>query len=369
MTRLPALRRKVGVLLFIVMPFISPANPILSFFNEMKGLRLQELFKDSTLIPTLQQLHAEVRMGILDLTAERATVIKRLNQAGIPVVAWLLLPPEKGYWFNSRNGQQAIERYQEIKQWADQEGLLFKGIGIDLELDINDANLIRSHPWKLLMKLPPRLYDKSVIKEGQEVYAKLIALIKKDGYPLESYYASFIKDETANGTTSIQQLSRFLDVKVEKEIPMLYSSFMGNPDGLIKVYGIDIHAQAIALGSTGGGVDTTLPVLSWDQLAHDIRLASSTATEIHIFSLEGCVEHGYLQRLVGFDYSVPVPIQPQQVEAIKKLQKNVIRASDILSHPNLLFGSLLLILVLVGWLLYVLIKKIYRMFMGNRSAT
>lgn len=336
------------------------AKPVLSFFNEMKGPELRQLFGDTSLIPTLQALHAEIRMGMIDLSLERAEVLHRLNEAGIPVVAWLLLPEEKGYWFHSGNGQQAIERYKEVKEWAEAQGIQFKGIGIDLELDMNDVKLAKSDPWALIRQLPGRLYDKERITEGRRIYGELLQQIRQDGYPVESYIASFVKDETRNGTTSIQQLTGFLDVPVEKEIPMLYTSLMGNPYGMLKVYALDQQLPYVALGSTGGGVDTTLNTLTWEEFAHDIRVVAPHVQEIYVFSLEGCVNKGYLKQLVNFDYDQSVAAAPEEVAAVQKFQKNFIRVSKILSHPTLLFGSIIVVLLLIGWGIFRLLRFLVR---------
>ena len=352
------------VLASICMVIASYANPTLSFFNEMKSPALVQLFKDTSVIVNLQKLHAQVRMGILDLTDERASVVRDLNNAGVPVFAWLLLPEEKGYWFNSSNGQEAIARYKEIKQWADNHKLQFSGIGLDLELDYNDAKLIKTNPWKLVAKIPARLFDKSELEKGRKEYATLISLIKADNYPVESYYASFIKDEVSLHQTSIQQASKFLDIKTDKEIPMLYSSFMGNADGLIKIYGIDLNLQAVALGSTGGGVDTTLPTLSYEQLVHDINVAAKQSTEIHIFSLEGCVSKGYLTKLVDYTYDSTVTLDPKQIKSVSKLQSTVKRVSTILSYPVTLFTVIIVIIALAIGLLFVLVRFIIRKLMA-----
>lgn len=100
------------VVVSICFTITTLANPVFSFFNEMKTPALVQLFKDTSIIYDLKKLNAQIRMGILDLTDERAQIIRDLNKSGVPVVAWLLLPEEKGYWFNSGNGQAAIARYQ-----------------------------------------------------------------------------------------------------------------------------------------------------------------------------------------------------------------------------------------------------------------
>lgn len=353
--------KKLALLFLMVFTIVSSSlakKPIISFFNEMNSRDLSILFDDTSVIDALKKMNAEVRMGMLDLTFTRVEVVKKLNAAGIPVVAWLLLPEDEGYWFNASNGLMAFKRYRDFRQWAAVNELDFKAIGIDLELDINDARLIKENPWNLFWMVPPRLFKNAELEKGRKDYAQLIETMQQDGYTVENYYASFIKDETALGYTSIQQATKFLDIKTNKEIPMLYSSFMGNADGLLKIYGSDIGLKAVAVGSTGGGVDTTLPTLSYEQLVHDISMASKFADEVHIFSLEGCVQNGYLNKLVVQQFDDTLSFDPKQVQAVQKLQQIVKLVSTVLSYPTLLFLFLFLLIVGLIWLIVFVVKKI-----------
>ena len=185
----------IFTLLGLTTLIVSGQKPQLSFFNEMESKPLGELFKDTTFIPQLQKLHAEIRMGILDTGVERVTVIKQLNQANIPVVSWLLLPKEKGYWFHSKNGPAAIERYHQIRDWAKRNDLKFSGMGLDLELDINDITLAKEHKFKLLIDIIKRLYDKDRVIAGRKIYQGLIDEIRQDGFKVESYFVPFIRYE------------------------------------------------------------------------------------------------------------------------------------------------------------------------------
>jgi hypothetical protein len=194
-------------------------------------------------------------------------------------------------------------------------------------------------------------------------------MIKADGYMVESYYASFVKDETAAGNTSLQQLTKFLDIKTDREIPMLYSSFIGNADGLLEVYGREAGVKTVALGSTGGGIDTTLNTLTWEELAHDMNMSSRFADEIHIFSLEGAVEKGYLKKMKNFQFNNQVVPDPHQIEEVRDLRRFFTGLSNVLSYPTLLFIGLILIVtgiifltikiftVLVATLLMIVTRK------------
>lgn len=346
---------------------VFASNPQLSFFNEQHAEDLEKLFSDTTLIPNLKKLNAQIRMAMLDLSPERAKVLKRLNEAGIPVVAWLLLPKEKGYWFHGGNSQQAFERYDEIKEWAKKNGVQFSGIGIDLEIDINDLDLFKSNKWNLLGKVVYRLYDKSSFLEGQEEYKKLIEKIRKDGYTVESYYIPYVKHEVAKGRTSLQQASKIMDIETDKDIPMIYTSFMGEPYGSLKVLALDEKLEYLALGSAGGGFDPSLPSMTWEELAYDLRLASQVAKEIHIFCLEATVEKGYFPRLIDFDYSVPVEIYPEQVEIVHGKINKIMWVSTIFSYPTLVILSLLLIFGFILWLSYRLVRVIIKSILKLRS--
>lgn len=331
-------------------------NPQLSFFNEQDGKDVKELFSDSTLIPILKELHAEVRMGILDLSQERVEVIKRLNEASIPVVAWLLLPKEEGYWFHSGNAEQAFERYYEIKKWGEDTGIKFSGIGIDLELDYNDMELFKNNKLKLFGELIGRLYAKEKFLQAKAAYKKLIETIRNDGYMIESYYVPVVRYETERGQTALQQVSKFMDLKTDKDIPMLYTSFMGNPYGTLKALAIDKNLEYVAIGSTGGGFDPTMPSMTWEDLAYDLRVAAKTAKEIHIFCLEATVEKGFLQDLIDFDYEVPVIEYPEQVEAVNSMINRLMWISTILSYPTLFLTAIMVLLGVIVWILYLLVK-------------
>ena len=112
--------KKISILLFTFLSFSQiKAQRVISFFNELKSPELVELFKDTNLIPNLQAIHGEIRMGTLDLTPERAGIVKKLNDAGVPVVAWVVLSEEDGYFSNSINADLSKKMYQEIKDWAD----------------------------------------------------------------------------------------------------------------------------------------------------------------------------------------------------------------------------------------------------------
>ena len=94
---------------------------------------------------------------------------------------------------------------------------------------------------------------------------------------------------------------------------MLYSSFNRAADSaLIWQYGPS--AQIIAVGITAGDPqpDTPMGPLSWEELSHDVIVASHFSPVVGIYNLEGSVHRGLLPRLEGLDWNQPVIISADQ---------------------------------------------------------
>ena len=318
--------------------------PKLTFFCELDTLALETLFTNSTVIDDLVALQAALSLGIIDLSPQRAEIVRRLNQAGVPVIAWQLLPKEEGYWFNSGNAPQAKQRYANFKTWTAEQNLHWAGIGIDIEPDIRQAQKLIDHKWQFLTTLIKQQQDSQKLSQAQADYQALVAQMQADGYPVDSYLIPFIIDERQAGATLLQRLAGLVDVAVDREVLMLYSSYM-RPHGPGILWNYAAEGQSAGLGNTGGGVDVggllDIPPLSWLELARDLRLARQWTDDIHIFCLEGCVAHGLLDQLKDFDWS-ETPAQPPHNAAQINLFRQIARALLWLSaNPMLLLAGLI----------------------------
>ena len=145
------------------------SKPELTFFCELPTDQLQQLFDGRFLIDDLQDLGAKLSLGILDLSEERAMVVKRLNKAGLPVTAWLLLPEEQGYWFNIGNVKHATARYLEFKDWTAQYDLHWAAIGLDIEININEVRQVleKDQGREVFSTIFSRFFDKQKSGEAQ----------------------------------------------------------------------------------------------------------------------------------------------------------------------------------------------------------
>jgi len=330
--------------------------PKLTFFCELDTAALQTLFSAPQVIEDLRALDATVSLGLCDLSAERAEVVRRLNAAGIPVVAWLLLPEAQGYWFNLDNAPEAVAFYADFRAWTTEHELRWDGVGLDVELDIREMKKLMAGDRRVLITLLRRSLSAARFERARELYAGLIAQIRADGYRVDEYAIPFLVDERRAGSKTLQRLLGLIDLEVDREILMLYSSLM-RPLGHGLLWSYAPTAGSIAVGSTGGGVTLggvdRIPPLTWDEFTHDLRVAYTWSDVIHVFSLEGAVRQGFLPRLLAFDWTVPVkPPQREvrQVEGMRCALRAVLWAS---AHPGVVVAGA----VALFWMISRLTRK------------
>lgn len=281
------------------------SKPDLTFFCELEAAPLEKFFQDRFIMDDLKALNARLSLGILDLSDERAQVVKKLNKLGVKVIAWLLLPKNEGYWFNLDNHPQAVARYEAFKAWSAANELKWDGIGLDIEPDINTFQETRHKKLAMLPELFKRLLDGRRVRQAQEAYRKLVEQMHADGFYVESYHLPLIIDERKAHSTVIQRLAGLVDLEVDHEVLMLYSSFM-RPHGQEILWQYAKEADSVGIGNTGGGVDLEgvidVPPLSWEEFSKDLRLAHASGKPVHIFCLEGCVAQGFLEKLSTFNW-------------------------------------------------------------------
>ena len=108
------------------------ARPDLIFACDRPTAELHALFTPE-LIADLQQLKAGVALSTEDLSPERASVVRELNTAGIPMIAWLALPKSEGYYINADNASQTAAFFAQFDAWTRANGLHWEAVGLDIE--------------------------------------------------------------------------------------------------------------------------------------------------------------------------------------------------------------------------------------------
>ncbi len=240
------------------------------------------------------------------------------------MIAWLLLPEEEGYWFNIDNHEQATARYAAFREWTKKNKLHWVGIGLDIEMDINDMRQVldQKQAEKFLSKIIQRLKNKNRVMVAQHAYKALVNWIHSDGYLVETYHFPFIEEERRAHSTVLQRTLGLVDLETDREVLMLYSSFL-RPNGDAALWSYAPQADSVGVGNTGGGVDVEgvidVAPLTWQEFSRDLHLCVMREKPIHIFCLEGCIAQGFLERLLDFDWDQvePIPGGALKVRALR----------------------------------------------------
>jgi hypothetical protein len=327
---------------------MSQSAPTLTFACELETNPLKALFEPGQVVDFLVSSHSAVALGILDLNSERASVVRRLNEAGVPVTAWLLLPKEDGYWFNLDNYVQAWVRYEQFLAWTRAHGLVWARVALDIEPDLRAVQLLSRYRVEGMQRLVRHTFNMPRLRRGLQAYHKLVQRIKDDGFQVETYQLPFIIDERMAHSNLLQRLTGMVDLpESDHEVLMLYSSFM-RPWGQGALWNYGRLAQGIGVGSTGGGVDLQgaldVPPLNWSELRTDLLLASQHTQDIFVFSLEGCVKQGFIPLLSEMNWQQPVDCPASASLRVAHTRKLVQRGLWLAARPAwALFGLALLV--------------------------
>lgn len=275
------------------------SRPALVFFNEQDAADLAGTFTPDVLAH-LKALEAGVAMGMKDLTAERAEVVRGLGEAGIPVTAWLLLPREEGYFATHHNAPRVVAAYERLLDWRAREHLALTGLGLDFEPDIRELDALMARPVRTLGRWLLRRGGAATVEAARADYQRLVDRARRDGFFVETYQFPVVVDDRHLGSRFWQRTLGALVLDVDREVPMLYSSLIGAAGpGLLAAYAP--RCEAVGVGSTGGGIDP-FPKLTWPELERDLVVAGRHVRTVYVFSLEGCVQQGVLPRLAGVEW-------------------------------------------------------------------
>lgn len=327
------------------------AHPQLAFACELATDQLQSLFSRQDVIGDLRQLHAAVSLALADLSPGRADVVHRLNQAGVPVTAWLALPKEQGYYVNAANAPQAAARFAAFEKWTGDYGLRWDRIGLDIEPNLQEfGGLSWGNAGRLIAAVARRCIDAGGVNRARNSYGSLIRRIEADGYPVETYQFPFVADGRKVHSTLLERLFGIVDVRGGREVFMTYTSFNHAIDSaLVWEYGPE--AQILAVGSTAGDAEpgARFGPLTWDEFSHDVLVASHFSAVVGVYSLEGCVHQGFLPRLKTMDWGQSVTIPAEAARKVIQLRARIQAALWTGSHLPYFATAILLVDLWLIW--------------------
>jgi hypothetical protein len=298
----------------------SGSSPVVAFACCDKSLEeMESLFGDPSLITSLRVLHAEVAIATLDFSPERAAVVRRLNEAGIRVTAWMLLSKQDGYYLNADNLPAVKARLAAFEKWTAEYGLKWEAVGLDIEPNFAELTALKAHKWHLIAVLIRRSLDGKRIERARAEYSRLIDELQSQGYVVQTYQMPYLPAERRVQSTILDRLFGTVDVRGNQEYLMLYTN-VARPIGAAMIWSLGRGAQGISVGSTDGktapGVDAG--PLDWDEFSRDLIVASHYSTQLGVYDLEGCVRLGFLPQLKTMDWSKSVVISEESVRRAER---------------------------------------------------
>lgn len=311
--------------------------------------QLRSLAANQDVLNSLKNLHAQVAVPIQDFSPERADAIRRLNQQGIPVVAWLTLAGQDGYYMNSGNEPQAEQRVADFEQWTRQQGLRWAAVGLDIEPDFSALRDLSKHRLRLIATLFGRALNSRRTRRAVQAYTGLIGRLQSQGYVVQTYQMPYVPAERSVNSTLLDQMLGTVDVHGNLDYLMLYASY-ARPYSSGIVWSLGRKSQAIVVGVTDGpGTPGTIGgPLTWDEFSRDLIVASHYTNQVAVYDLEGCVRQGFLPRLETFNWSRTVILPASSIHHARRLGRVLRIAIWIGSH--LLF-FLAAFFILAVWLI------------------
>jgi hypothetical protein len=311
-------------------------KPSLTFFCEMAAPELKILFSDSKLIKDLTALNANVSLGLLDLSPERAEIVKKLTRARVPVTAWILLPKDMGYWTSLYTIEETANQYTKFKEWKNKYKLDFAAVGLDIEPKLDTVLALGKNPLSQCSQIIRRYFSGPRYTSYEMDARALIHTIRSDGFAVETYQFPTVIDERAARSNVLAKTLGLFSLRSDREVLMLYSSFFSNHGDSI-LWSYAQQAKAIGVGSTGGGVElegmAPLKIMRWIDLKRDLLLASQVVDNLYIFSLEGCVNNNYMDRLINLDWDTQVIPPFRSAMGISLIRRIGQAILWVLSHP------------------------------------
>ena len=332
------------------------ARPELIFACDRSTAELNDLFTPE-LIADLQQLKAGIALSTEDLSPERAQIVRRLNEAGIPMTAWIALPKSQGYYVNAGNAAQTAAWFDQFDQWTVANDLHWQAVGLDIEPMLSEYGALTSHKVQLLSLMLHRTFDSGRVRRAREQYAAFIARMRARGYFVQTYQLEFIADERKAHTTLLERLFGIVDIRGNEEVLMLYTSFNHEVGaGIIWQYGPG--SQTIAVGSTASSgdpkMDAKFPPLNWNEFSRDLIVARHFSKRVGVYSLEGCVRQGFIPRLKTIDWNQQVVIPEKSVGKAAGFRKFVFAVLWVGSH--IIYLGVAFVLALT-WLVRMFLRR------------
>jgi hypothetical protein len=312
--------------------------------------KFQSLFADPTVVSDLQALHANLAVAVPDLSPQRAELVRSLNAAGIPLIAWIELPGADGPYLNASDAPEAGTYIAAFERWTAQNDLHWAGVGLDIEPNFTELARLRGHPGRIAALVLSRYFDYARVYRARKASARIIRQLQHDGYLVQTYQLPFIVAERNVHVTLLERLLGIVDVRGDQEALMVYSS-LARGGGTGMIFRLGPNAQAIVIGVTEANPKAGaagIP-LNWAEFSRDLIVASHFTQTVGVYNLEGSVQQDFLARLKTMDWSQSALVPASSMQRANRISRAIATALVVVSLLPVLLALLLLLIAALLW--------------------
>jgi len=239
------------------------------------------------------------------LNDDALVIIRRANQLGVPVWAWMLVPPSHGYWAQQNTAAEQLAATKALAAWSKANHVLLQGLAYDPELPMTLSNAVYGtlggNPVDSIGLAPTfREYvDPGAQCEDIRAYNRVYAWARSHFDRVIAAPQPFALDDIQNGDIAEQNaidawgLPRGAQALYFQAYRSIYAALYGFDPGSAWVAYYMQQAQG-HFGATRGqvtiGIPGDGPYQQPGPLVQDIELAKALGADaIPIYSLEDAV--------------------------------------------------------------------------------
>lgn len=231
---------------------------------------------------------------------DAVALVRKANALGIPVISWIVIPFDQGYWAYQGNAQANFDAVKAWAGWKRANRLRFESVVLDQEFSWQNLKayvpLAKSRDPQGLSAWMAGNIDPEAQCAALRTYRDLISWAHQEGIRADAAVAPMVADDLADGDMALQNaLQISATSRYDRMYLMTYRSAVSQAGfdpgpAYIASYYATMQKYFGGAGQVSLGIPGQAPYANIKPLADDVgMLAGLGAKAIPIFSLEEMV--------------------------------------------------------------------------------
>jgi hypothetical protein len=233
--------------------------------------------------------------------SDATELVRKANSLGVPVIAWVVVPYEQGYWAYQGNAPAMLDAVKAWTEWKKAKHLVFESVAIDQEFSWQNlqsfiAGVTSKDPNKLTFWMRTNIDPAAQCKAFHE-YQDLISGAHVHGIRVDAAEAPMVTDDLEDGTMALQNALQITGSSpgYDEAYLMAYRSASAQAgfdpgSAYAASYFSAVKKYFGGVGEVSIGIPGQKPYDALGPLVNDVRmLAGLGGKHIPIYSLEEMV--------------------------------------------------------------------------------